>query len=208
MKLLDLYFENFCTIVLKFNWLVFLALIIGGYLIALLIKHILKCCCKHSIVVDEMTLGIGDSTVTLKYDDKDKEIAYKLWVELNTRKIGIDFDEDNDVIVEIYNSWYDFFKVSRELIKEIPARKIKYTSELIELSTDILNKGLRPHLTKWQAMFRKWYNLQLGDAKNDEKSPQTIQREYDRYTELVSELKETNKKMIEYKNLMYRIAFK
>lgn len=207
MKLLDLYFEDFCTIVLKFNWASFLALIIGGYVIALLIKHILKCCYKHSIDVDEMTLGIGDSTVTLKYDNKDKEIAYKLWVELNTRKIGIEFDEENDVIAEVYNSWYEFFKVSRELIKEIPAKKIKYTSELIELSTDILNKGLRPHLTKWQAMFRKWYDLQLNDDNKD-KSPQQIQREYNRYAELVTELKHTNKQMIEYKKLMYEIAFK
>lgn len=207
MKLLDLYFENFFTIVLKVNWVSFLVLLVGGYLLALLIRYIMQRYFKHSIDVDEMTLGIGDSTIKLKYDDKDKEIAYKLWVELNTRKIGIEFDEDNDVIVEVYNSWYEFFRVSRELIKEIPAKKIKYTSELIELSTDILNKGLRPHLTKWQAMFRKWYDLQLNDD-NKKKSPQQIQREYDRYAELVMELKHTNKQMIEYKKLMHEIAFK
>ena len=53
MKLLDLYFEDFCTIVLKFNWLAFLALLIGGYLLALLIRYIMQCYFKHSIDVSE-----------------------------------------------------------------------------------------------------------------------------------------------------------
>ena len=51
------------------------------------------------IDVDELSLGIGSNKVTLKLNRKDQEIAYKLWVELNTRKIGLEFDKDYDVII-------------------------------------------------------------------------------------------------------------
>lgn len=61
---------------------------------------------------DEIILGIGrNSSVKLKYNRKDQEVAYKLWVELSTRKIGLPFDQENDVITEVYNSWYDFLRL-------------------------------------------------------------------------------------------------
>ena len=98
------------------------------------------------------------SSVKLKYNRKDQEVAYKLWVELSTRKIGLPFDQENDVITEVYNSWYDFFKIARELLKDIPASRLPYSNDLIKLTERVLNVGLRPHLTKWQAKYRQWYN--------------------------------------------------
>ena len=152
-----------------------------------------------------MSIDIGSSSVSLSYNPKDREIAYKLWVELSTRKIGIPFDEKNDVIVEVYNSWYEFFKIARDLMKDIPASQINYSSELIELTEKVLNNGLRPHLTLWQAKFRKWYEYQSENSK--EVSPQELQRKYERYDALLTDLKATNAKMIEYKELMRKIAF-
>ena len=64
-------------------------------------------------------------------------VRIELWVELNTRKIGLEFDQENDVIVEVYDSWYEYFRVARELIKDLPIEKIECASELIELATKI-----------------------------------------------------------------------
>ncbi len=152
-------------------------------------------------------MGIGDSSLTLKYNSKDQEIAYKLWVELNTRKIGLAFEPENDVIEEVYNSWYSFFGIARNLMKEIPINKVKNGSDLVELTGDVLNKGLRPHLTKWQAKFRKWYeeNRQLEEYQG--KTPQEIQRCYPLYDELEKDLLETNRHMIEYKTVLRQIAY-
>ena len=112
----------------------------------------------------------------------------------------------NDVIVEVYDSWYEYFRVARELIKDLPIEKIECASELIELATKVLNQGLRPHLKKWQARYRKWYesSVKESDAKL---SPQDIQKQYPYYDELLSDLIETSKRMIAYKELMYQIAF-
>ena len=67
----------------------------------------------------------------------------------------------------------------------------------------VLNDGLRPHLTKWQARYRKWEK----QASEKEGTPQDIQKSYPEYVELIEDLRKTNQKMINYKELMYKIAF-
>lgn len=161
---------------------------------------------KHSVTINEVNLGIGNSSIKLSYSKKDQEIAYKLWIELSTRKIGLPFDRENDVINEVYNSWYEFFKIARELLKEVPVSRITYSRDLIQLTEKVLNIGLRPHLTKWQAKYRKWYDEMLTDDNNG-MSPQDIQKLYPEYEMLIEDLCRTNEKMIKYKNLMGEIAF-
>lgn len=205
MSIIEIEFENFYTVLLRINWIAIIVGLILVCLLPILWKHINKHLNKKSINVSQLDLGIGNSTIKLTYNRKDQEVAYKLWVELSTRKIGIPFDEENDVIVEVYNSWYEFFKIARETIKEIPAERIPYSSELINLTEQVLNEGLRPHLTKWQAKFRFWYNKEL---EKNHISPQEIQKNYPEIKQLVDDLKKTNIHMINYKNLMKDIAFK
>lgn len=206
MDIIEFEFENFYTVLLRINWIAIIVGLILVCLLPMLWKYINKHLNKKSINVSQLDLGIGNSTIKLTYNRKDQEVAYKLWVELSTRKIGIPFDEENDVIVEVYNSWYEFFKIARETIKEIPAERIPYSSELINLTELVLNEGLRPHLTKWQAKFRFWYNKELEISNGV--SPQEIQKNYPEIKQLVDDLKQTNIHMINYKNLMKDIAFK
>lgn len=204
MKIIDIELENWNMFVLKFNWVavaITLVLLCG---ISFLLKKCISYVSKKSIMIDEVNLGIGNSTVKLSYSKKDQEIAYKIWVELCTRKIGLPFDIENDVISQVYDSWYKFFGITRELLKEIPANRIIYSEELIELTEEVLNEGLRPHLTRWQAKYRKWYDEQV---KNSVGTPQEIQKAYPEYAVLIEDLLETNERMIEYKKLMKRIAF-
>ena len=207
MDIIDVKFESFSTIVFEINWLVLISLFILVAIISKVIKYIINYSRKQSINIDEIELGIGNSHITMKYDAKDKEIAYKLWIELNTRKIGLQYDEEDEVLVEIYDSWYKFFEIARELLKEMPQSKFASTPQLIELSLKILNIGLRPHLTKWQAKYRKWYAIEIEKQENADKTPQEIQKKYLHYVELVNDLKITNQRMMEYKELLYEIAF-
>lgn len=159
--------------------------------------------------IDEAVIGIGDQKVKIKPNYQDMQIAYKLWVELSTRKIGLEIDLENDVIKEIYNSWYDFFKLTRELIKDIPVSKIRKdesTKELVRIAIEVLNEELRPHLTKWQARFRKWYNTEIEREENKNLSPQEIQKNYPEYENLTKEMIEVNHKLIEYRKILRRLA--
>lgn len=151
--------------------------------------------------VDEAEFGIGANKVKLKANVDDLQIGFKFWTELSTRKIGLPFDEEHDVIVEVYDSWYEFFTIARELIKAIPVSKIrnnKTTKKLVLISVHILNKELRPHLTRWQARYRQWWENALEDPANKDVPPQELQRTYPHYTELVEEMKAVNKKLVIY----------
>lgn len=136
-------------------------------------------------------IGIGSTIINFKPNKKDKEIAYKLWIELSTRKLGIPLDFENDVIYEVYNSWYEFFKITRNSLKEFPVSKLNNESskDIIYISIGVLNGELRTHLTKWQAKFRRWYELERDKDINSDKSPQEIQEEFPEYDELCEDLK-------------------
>lgn len=185
------------------NWIA--VAIIALCTILFLTKGFGFCIKKKEVEIDEFNLGVGGNGIKLKYDLRDREIAYKIWVELSTRKIGLPIDEENDVIVEVYNSWYSFFEIARELLKEMPASKFRHSKQLIELTENILNCGLRPHLTKWQARFRKWYDNEIRILPECE--PQEIQKKYAKYDELISDIKAVNLQMLAYKTLLHRIAF-
>lgn len=204
MDIIDLELDGWSTFVFRVNWLAVVIALVLIWGISFLMKQCLKYVNKKSLTIDEVNLGIGNSSVKISYSKKDQEIAYKIWVELSTRKIGLRFDKENDVIKEVYDSWYTFFETARELLKDIPGNRILYSGDLIELTEKVLNIGLRPHLTKWQAKYRRWYEEEL---KRDSGTPQDIQKKYPEYNALVEDLLETNEKMIEYKKLMKRIAF-
>lgn len=169
----------------------------------------------HEIDINEIELGIGNQKLKIKPNYQTKQVAYKLWVELNTRKLGLPIDENNDVISEIYDSWYSFFGIARELIKDIPAQKVTNTDtkELIILSSKILNKAIRPHLTKWQARYREWYKRQLESIDYYDISPQDLQKKFkcfgDKfcYQTLIADMKSVNKKIISYRKILEQIVF-
>lgn len=203
MKILTVEFDKWDTILLRLNWLAIIILVALILIVFVLRNRHLN---RMSMDVSGFNLGLGSSSITFSYNKKDQEIAYKLWVELSTRKIGLLFDEKHDVIVEVYKSWYEFFGIARNLLKEIPVSRLPYSNDLIELTEKVLNVGLRPHLTTWQAKFRKWYENEL--TNNSQNTPQETQRKYQQYDELIDDLIKTNKHMVEYTRLMKTIAFR
>lgn len=159
-----------------------------------------------SFELDSAGIGIGDTTVSFKPNRTDRQIAYAIWDELSTRKIGLAIDPEHDVISEVYDSWYSFFGVTRDLIKEVPAHKLKNkgTRAIVRASVQVLNEGLRPHLTQWQARYRRWYEATLKD--DDIRDPQSVQQAFPKYDHLVKDLLEINAKLIEYRKAMYELA--
>lgn len=209
MELINLKFDDNCNLVLSIHWIIYLFLSI---ILLIWIYHIFKnrFLFHKNIEIESAEIGIQGQKIKIKPNYTNIDIAYKIWVELNTRKIGLPIDFENDVIVEIYKSWYEFFGITRELIKGLPATKIrgdKSTKELIELSTKILNEGLRPHLTIWQAKFHKWYDYEILKDENSQLTPQEIQQKYNSYIHLKTDMETINSNLINYKNCVYKLAF-
>lgn len=206
MELVKIEFLDKSNLVMTLNvWvlLVTVCLIVGCYYFFELIikKQFFK-----SIEISEAVIGIGKSSIKIKCDKRVQGIAYKIWIELKTRKIGIMFEEDQDVITEVYDSWYEAFKIIRKQLEEIPEERIGDAKELIDIVLKVLNDGLRPHLTKWQAKYRAWYKKEK--EKNQDMTPQEIQKMYPEYQELVSDLKKTNEIMINFSKELRKIIDK
>ena len=166
-------------------------------LLLLLIYRFYQHTKKYNLVKIRLKItGIGSAEFTP--NDEDIQIAHQLWTQLITRKAAIKVNPEEDVITEIYDSWYGLFTTTRELISAIPIKYLQEdsTKKLISIFTDVLNKGLRPHLTTWQAKYRNWYKHQEEELKT--KSPQELQKEYLLYDELIQDMLLVNENLIDY----------
>lgn len=177
------------------SWLIVLVIVTS---VSLLVRR--KLSSRFMTDVDlEINLGnIGK--VSIKPNYEVKQIAHKAWVELKTRKAGLPIDKDNDVISDIYESWYNLFGEIRALTRDIPASKLKNsdTRKLVELLINTLNDGLRPHLTRWQAKYRWWYDKAVTKSDDDRLTPQDIQNQYPKYKELVEDMLKINEQLVQY----------
>lgn len=162
-----------------------------------------------SFEIEKAELGIGAGKITLRPNEADRQVAYQIWVELSTRKIGLPIDLQNDVVAEIYDSWHQFFTVTRELIKSVPVSRAAddSTRKIINLSIEVLNEGLRPHLTLWQARFRTWYDQHLKASAGTYVEPQDLQAKFPRFQDLSTDLMNVNQNLIAYRAAMRRIVY-
>lgn len=142
-------------------------------------------------------------------DHETRRVAHQAWVEIKSRKVGLQFDEDHDVVVEVYNSWYAIFGVLRELAKSIPAdrlRECEETRKVVAVLMQSLNEGLRPHLTRWQAKFRRWYEAESKKPENVELTPQAIQKKYPEFGALAEDLKKVNRDFVAFADSLAQVV--
>ncbi len=163
----------------------------------------------HDFEIDQAEIGVGTGKLRIKPNMTDRQVAYSVWVELSTRKIGLPIDFEHDVIAEVYDSWHTFFSVTRELVKLVPVNKVRQdsTQKIIKLSIEVLNEGLRPHLTKWQARFRRWYEHELDEASGDAViDPQDIQQKFPKWQELKTDMEQVNHYLMNYRKRMHALV--
>lgn len=194
MDLLKFYVDDNCNLIVSISLWIVLFLII----ISLLYFFFIRRKIRFDLVKVDIKLG-NVGSAEFRPNKNDLQIAHRIWTELVTRKAAIPIDKENDIIEEIYDSWYALFQKVREFIGDIPAdliRNNKSTREIVRIATQTLNEGLRPHLTKWQARFRTW------SASKKEKlmdmTPQDFQRDYPEYQYLIEDLLLVNSQLIQY----------
>jgi hypothetical protein len=142
-------------------------------------------------------------------DSETRRIAHQAWVEIKSRKVGLPFEEGLDVIAEVYDSWYQLFRVLRDLAKSIPADRLQDcedTRKVVALLMSALNEGLRPHLTTWQAKFRRWYEAELANDRSKGMSPQEVQRRYPEYEGLVADLRKVSEEFVRFADSLHAVV--
>lgn len=188
------------SIVFETDWipLVIVILLLGIIFLVFKFRY------NKAFIVTGIELELSkDPNVKFKFERNAENlfIANRIYIELKTRKAALEIEDDKDVIDEIYNSWYQLFLNIRTEIKNVPGevlRTHKSTEELIGLTIEILNLGLRPHLTTYQAKFKRWYKIEIEETDNNKKSPQEIQKEFVDYDNLIKDMKQVNRTLIKY----------
>ena len=210
LNIIDFFFDKENgSFSLSMNIWILLLVVASYFIVSYLLKRYKKSATvKRNIQLVKLKYTIGGVEVEYEIirNYKNIEIAHKIYIELITRKAAIEMEEGKDVIVEVYNSWYSLFQITREELKSFDGILLKdnnTSAQLVKLLTDILNKGLRPHLTEYQAKFRKWYSEKLEEIKF--LSPQQIQTQYEEIEPLMKSMKEVNRTLIEYSEQLRKI---
>ena len=200
-KMIDIDWDS-STYTLQFQFSVafFLLLLVVAGSLFFLNKNYSKS--KLDIVEMDIELsGNPKAVFKIKRDYSTLQIANRIYIELVTRKVALPFEDGKDSILEIYNSWYVLFDLLREELKTIPGNHLvdkNASHTLIFLTIEILNKGLRPHLTTYQTAFRKWYELEQRKTDHNTLSPQELQMKYPQYNALVNDIKASKKLLTHY----------
>ncbi len=187
------------TILIETDWF-----ILAGIVILVVFYLLLKKRFGTLFKWYEMEIEISGSPKAkfkVKRNIENLFIANRIYIELTTRKAAIPIDENKDVIEEVYNSWYKLFGIIRDEIKQLPGEYLKDhdpTKALLGLTSKILNEGLRPHLTEYQAKFRNWLEVEKEKDENRNKTPQEIQLNYPEFQALITSMKDVNNVLIQY----------
>ena len=80
--------------------------------------------------------------------------------------------------------------------------------QLVRLLIEVLNDGIRPHLTRWQAKYRHWFAQAMEDPDLLALAPQEMQRRFPEYDELTKDLIEVNQVLIRYRNQLHELITK
>lgn len=154
---------------------------------------------KDNLIIENKTQEAQNGT-------EIKMFAKRIYIELVTRKAAIPIDEDNDVIEDIYNSWYTLFPFVRDEMHKLPVCSFndKGSQSVIILAMKMLNEVLRPHLTEHHAKFRDWLDKAKTNPKYKNCPPQELQKKYPNYDTLMKSMMQVNKTFIETAEHMKR----
>ncbi len=166
----------------------------------------------NMIDVELDTLQVGTRAAAIykvKRNNENIFIAHRILIELETRKAAIEIDPEYDVVTDIYESWYDLFTTIRDELKSIPGSHLKKAKNdgLIRLSLDILNVGLRPHLTKYHAAFQKWFETAAENEGYSGLTDQQIQQLYPEFDEMIADIIRVNHVLQQYASHLNRIIW-
>jgi hypothetical protein len=127
-----------------------------------------------------------------------RQLAYTFFMDMTNRKVALSIDWENDTLSDVYASWKTFFDNSVALLKHFPVEQAVEARAVIQLLQEVLHQVLRPHLTRWQAAYRRWHETNNTRKEFRSLRPQEVQRHYPQFTALRSDFDTTQTKVSEY----------
>jgi hypothetical protein len=154
---------------------------------------------KFKKVSVNLPFGIGGAE--LEVDERKRQAAWSLYVELVTRIAIQPLKEDEGLLREALTSLYNLFATTREILKAAGPKVGASHNSVGGIAIAVLNRGLRPFLAKWHPLLQTW-----EAQRSPTLSPREHEKKWAEETELRRELEELRQNLEEYSIALAIIA--
>jgi hypothetical protein len=148
---------------------------------------------------------IGKISGDWEPDQKEREAAWELYVELITRVSVVNLGPEEGVLREVLSSLYSLFATTREILRKHGPAVAKPKGEngisFGLLSVTVLNTVLRPVLSKWHPLLEDYEGTKPAGT-----STLDFERKWERAAELRSALEGARVKLIEFAAILADVA--
>lgn len=148
---------------------------------------------------------IGGVEGSWEPDEREREAAWEMYVELITRIAVVELRPGEGLIREALSSIYTLFGTTREILRKYGPGVAKAKGEgewsFGALSVAILNGVLRPLLSKWHPFLLDWEARRKPDVSAPEH-----EAAWEHADEARAELNRAREALIDYANVLAEVA--
>jgi hypothetical protein len=148
---------------------------------------------------------IGKISGDWEPDQKEREAAWELYVELITRVSVVNLGPDEGLLRESLSSLYSLFSTTREILRKRGPAVAKPKSEdglsFGLLAVTVLNTVLRPLLSKWHPLLEDY-----EATKPSGTSTVDFERKWEKAAELRGALEGARVKLVEFAAILADVA--
>lgn len=119
-----------------------------------------------------VSLPFGLGSAEWQSDDTQRRAAWSLYVELVTRIAVQSLEIDEGLLREALNSLYSLFGTTRQVLKEAGPDVGASHNSVGGIAIAVLNRGLRPFLSKWHPRLQAWEVKRPADRSTKEHEQQ------------------------------------
>ena len=148
-----------------------------------------------------VSLPFGIGGAEWEADAAERRAAWAIYVELVTRIAVEELEDDRGVLREALNSLYNLFGVTRQILREAGPDVGASRESVGGIAIAVLNKGLRPFLSKWHPLLQEWEAQRPANM-----SAQNHERQWSQEKALRAALKELNVGMRQYADALAEIV--
>jgi hypothetical protein len=109
---------------------------------------------KLKKVAVNLPFGIGGAE--WEADVTERKAAWSLYIELVTRITVQSLEADEGLLREALNSLHSMFAITRQILREAGPDVGISSASVGGIAIAVLNKGLRPFLSKWHPLLQTW----------------------------------------------------
>lgn len=146
-----------------------------------------------------LPFGIGGAE--WEADPTERKAAWSLYVELVTRIAIQPLESDVGLLREALNSLYTLFGTTRQILREAGPDVGASRESVGGIAIAVLNKGLRPFLSKWHPSLQAWETQRPSNT-----SPREHEKNWSEEPQLRRELEALRKDLEQYANALAEIV--